>query len=85
MELECEVSEMDVLKTGDRFTAKSKLGDEYEYEFVGIDLLDAGVGSGGTGCHYIVLRNITAGTMTCVERAWFYEELTGRKIGRLER
>ena len=33
---------MDVLKTGDRFTAKSKLGDEYEYEFVGIDLLDAG-------------------------------------------
>ena len=76
---------MDVLKTGDRFTAKSKLGDEYEYEFVGIDLLDAGVGSGGTGCHYIVLRNITAVTMTCVERAWFYEELTGRKIGRLER
>ncbi len=43
---------MDVLKTGDRFTAKSKLGDEYEYEFVGIDLLDAGVGSGGTGCHH---------------------------------
>ena len=34
---------MDVLKTGDRFTAKSKLGDEYEYEFVGIDLLDAGL------------------------------------------
>lgn len=46
---------------------------------------DAGVGSGGTGCHYIVLRNITDGTMTCVERAWFAEELTGRKIRRLER
>lgn len=76
---------MNILKSGDRFTAKSKLGDEYEYEFVGIDLGDAGVGSGGTGCHYIVLRNITDGTMTCVERAWFSEGLTGRKIARLER
>lgn len=75
---------MDILKSGDRFTAKSKLGDEYEYEFVGIDLGDAGFGSGGTGCQYIVLRNITDGTMTCVERAWFSEDLTGRKIRRLE-
>lgn len=75
---------MNILKSGDRFTAKTKLGNEYEYEFVGIDLRDAGVGLGGTGCHYIVLRNITDGTMTCVERAWFSEDLTGRKIRRLE-
>lgn len=76
---------MNILKTGDRFTAKSRLEDEYEYEFVGIDLGDAGVGSGGTGCHYIVLRNVTDGTMTCVEWAWFAEDLTGRKFRRLER
>lgn len=31
---------MDILKSGDRFMAKTKLGDEYEYEFVGLDLND---------------------------------------------
>lgn len=75
---------MNILKSGDRFAAKSKLGSEYEYEFVGFDMQDAGVGSGGTGCQYIVLRNLKNGTMTCVESNWFSKELTGRNIRRLE-
>jgi len=71
---------MDVLKTGDQFAVTTKQGDEYKYEFVGLDLQDTG--SDGTGCQYIVLKNMENGTMTCVERLWFSEELTGRKIKR---
>lgn len=72
---------MNVLKTGDKFMAKTKLGDVNEYEFVGVDMDDC---DHGTGCHYIVLKNLTDRTMTCVERTWFAQQLTGRKIKRLE-
>lgn len=76
---------MDILKSGDRFSVRTKLGEVHKYEFVGVDLEDAGaIGNGGTGCQYIVLRNLDDETYTCVERAWLSSQVTGRKIQREE-
>lgn len=76
---------MNILKSGDKFTAKTKTGESCKFEFLGFDLEDAGaVDRLGTGCRYIVLRNLDDGTYTCVERDWFSRSLTGRKIEREE-
>lgn len=64
-----------VLKNGDKFSVKLN-GKETDYEFIGFDLNDARAG----GCRYIVLKNLSEGSLTCVEGQWFNEALTGRKI-----
>ena len=77
---------MNILKSGDKFTAKTKAGESRKYKFLGLDLGDMGeVDGSGSGCRYIVLRNLDDGTCTCVERTWFSRSLTGRKIEREER
>lgn len=62
---------MSILKTGDIFQAKDKIGEKYFYRFLGVDFNDP------TGCSYIVLQNLCAdsdeGTETRVEHAWFRE------------
>lgn len=76
---------MDILKSGDWISVVVK-GKETVYEFLGFDLEDAGTKkNGGVGCRYIVLRNLEADELTCVEAAWFCEALTGRKVTRRER
>lgn len=76
---------MNILKSGDWISVSVK-GKEAMYEFIGLDLDDAGAKSdGGTGCRYIVLRNLESDELTCVEAAWFSEALTGRKVTRKER
>lgn len=75
---------MNILKTGDRFVVTAKNLPKYTYEFVGFDMDDAGVDAGGTGCHYLVLKNLTDNTLTKVERAWFSKLQTGSSIVRME-
>lgn len=58
-----------ILKAGTRFTVKDKLGREYLYEFIGLDLNDP------TGCGYIHLFNLTMNRDTAVERQWFEERI----------
>lgn len=70
-----------VLRTGVRFVAKTILGGEQEYAFVGFDLDDV---IDGIGCRYIVLQNLTDMTYVYVEAAWFCTALTGREITLVE-
>lgn len=63
-----------VLKTGDRFIAKPKGFPEQEYEFIGFAPFD------NCGCQYIVIKNVTTGSYSGVERLWFDEAYCGRKI-----
>lgn len=60
---------MSILKTGDIFQAKNKLGEKYFYRFLGVDLDDS------AGCYYIVLQNLCFNEKveTRVEHAWFRE------------
>lgn len=58
------------LRTGDKFIATDKQGRTYHYSFTGIDLNDL---DNGTGCQYILLRNLDTGANTNVEAAWFSE------------
>jgi hypothetical protein len=54
-----------MIRSGDRFTAKNKLGKSYTYEFVGIDPDDA-CGNG------IILHDLMDdGYETRVELEWF--------------
>ena len=63
-----------LLKTGAQFKATDKIGNSFRYEVVGIDLDDL---ISGTGCAYIVLKNLDTGIHTCVEAAWFqHREIT---------
>ena len=71
---------MNLLKTGDKFMATVD-GKSIEYIFLGVDLDDCGYN--GTGCRYIVLKNLNDNTLTCVERLWFNQELTRRRIVRI--
>jgi len=63
-----------VLKTGDRFVAKSKGRPETEFEFVGFSPFN------NCKCQYIILKNIETGNHLGVERLWFDETYCGRKI-----
>lgn len=84
-ETKTEVSAMNILKSGDWVSVSVK-GKETVYEFLGFDLDDAGAkNNGGTGCRYIILRNLETDELTCVEAAWFTETLTGRNVTRKER
>lgn len=58
------------LRTGETFIATDKLNRTMHYQFVGIDLQDL---ESGTGCQYIMLRNLDMGTHTNVEAQWFAE------------
>ena len=62
-----------IIKTGDRFTAETKIPPLKEYTFVGLDLASE------TGCDYIVLQNAD-GKLIYVKAAWFREDICGRKI-----
>lgn len=64
-----------VLKTGDRFTSVAN-GKTFNYEFVGFDFSDV---ENGTGCRYIVLKDLSDNTFNCVEAAWFLS-CFGRKV-----
>ena len=56
---------MSIMKTGTIFTAKDKLNNVYQYQFVGINIKSI------TGCDYIILKNLTLNEETRVEVAWF--------------
>lgn len=56
------------LKTGAQFTSTNSLGNSHRYEVVGIDLDDL---LSGTGCAYIVLKDLDGNFHTRVEAAWF--------------
>lgn len=66
-----------ILQTGMHFHAKTHLGGDAEYAFIGFDLDDV---ADGVGCQYIVLQNLTDMTYTRVEAAWFCTALTEREI-----
>ena len=59
------VDKMSIMKTGTIFTAKDKLNNVYQYQFVGINIKSI------TGCDYIILKNLTLNEETRVEAAWF--------------
>lgn len=61
-----------ILKTGDIFRAKDKLGNVYCYEFEGFDLGDLGDLDEGIGCRYIILKNLDLNELVAVEAAWFH-------------
>lgn len=60
---------MSILKTGDIFQAKNKIGEKYFYRFLGVDLDDS------AGCYFIILQNLCfdEDEETRVEHAWFRE------------
>lgn len=66
-----------ILQTGMHFHAKTHLGGNAEYAFIGFDLDDV---ADGVGCRYIVLQNLKDMTYTRVEAAWFCTALTKREI-----
>lgn len=63
-----------ILKTGDRFIAKTTVGGETEYEFVGYAPFCP------TGCAYLILKNVKNGHHIGVEHNWFRREICGRII-----
>lgn len=67
-----------VLTTGDRIVVSHKSMKPVEYEFIGFSLDDAQ--SNGTGCSYLVLRNVSTNDTFGVERTWFDEFQTKRNI-----
>lgn len=63
-----------VLKTGDRFIAKTTRFPGKVFEFVGFAPFEP------CGCQYIILKDVDTGNHLGVERLWFNEEYCGRKI-----
>ena len=63
-----------VMKTGDRFIAKPKGLPAQEYEFIGFAPFE------NCGCQYIIIKNVSTGSYSGVERLWFDEAYCGRKI-----
>lgn len=63
-----------VLRTGDLFTASTRVGGTVTYEFIGFAPFDE------TGCSYLVMRNVETGDFNGVEVNWFREQVCGRKI-----
>ena len=59
-----------MIQSGTIFTATDKLGRKYRYMCLGIDLNDV---QHGTGCQYIVLKNLDTHNEVCVEAQWFRE------------
>lgn len=58
------------LRSGEKFIAIDKKGRVYHYIFIGIDISDL---EEGTGCQYIILKNLDMNSYANVEAAWFSE------------
>ena len=57
-----------LMKPGTRFVAKDALGETHRYQFVGLNLHDMIC---GTGCSYIILKDLDTGHEFGVEAQWF--------------